>query len=92
MKKNSSVGLSILAMALCFASNVRAEETTMQKAGTAGSETSDAVKKGYRSAKDAACPLVNGKIVCAEKKFKNTARNISDGAKTKLEEQKRKTE
>ena len=92
MKKNSSVGLYILAASLGLAANARAEETLLQKADNEKNEVSDSAKRTYREVKDQACPLVNGKIVCLEKKIKHKVNNMSDSAKTKAEEQKNKVE
>ena len=63
MKRNSSIGLYILAASLGFATNVRADESVMQKAETEKNEATDSAKRTYREVKDQACPLVNGKVV-----------------------------
>ncbi len=86
VKNSHSVGLYVLAASLGIAVNAFADETLMQKAETDKNQATDAVKKTYRSAKDQACPLVNGKVVCAEKKIKHSAQNLSDESKTKATE------
>ncbi len=86
MKKISSVGLYILAASLGFAANVRAEESVTKKEETEKNEASDSAKRTYREVEDQACPLVNGKIVCLEKKIKHTVKNMSDSEKTKAKE------
>ena len=82
MKKSKTVGLYILAAALGFAVNVRAAEE----------ESGNSAKRTIRQIKDEICPVVNGKIVCAEKKIKHKVQNISDRVKSKVEDAKSKSE
>lgn len=75
--------VSTLALGLNIA---QAEETTSEKIETTANKTTDAVKEGYRSAKDKGCEMINGKMECAGKKLKHKAENVKDKAGTKATE------
>jgi hypothetical protein len=63
-----------------------AEETNLEKAETVKNHAVDNVKEGYRGAKDKGCKMINGKMDCAVKKFKNKVKNQSDKVKTDAKE------
>lgn len=63
-----------------------AEETNLEKAETIKNHSVDSIKKGYRSAKDKGCTMINGKMDCAVKKMKNKIKDQSDKVKTEAKE------
>lgn len=69
-----------------------AEETTMEKVETKTNEMIDDTKSTYRSAKDKACEMVNGKMECAGKRIKSKVKNAVDKAETKAKELKNKVD
>ncbi len=71
---------------------LRAEETKLERAETVKNESIDSTKRTYRTAKDKACEMVNGKMECLGKKMKNRARNLSDRSKTKMKQMKNKAD
>lgn len=72
--------------------NAIAEETTMEKVDTTAQKAGNSVKKVYRSAKDKTCEMIDGKMQCAGKKLKHKVENVTDEAKTKIEETKNKVD
>ena len=55
-----------------------ADDTVGEKVEEAAKDTGRAVKKSARKVKDKSCEMVNGKMECAAKKAKNSARNMGD--------------
>lgn len=82
MKKNilgivSAMGC-LLSASVIAVSVVIAEESAGEKARETISETKKETKKVYRSAKDKACEMVNGKLQCAGDKVKHKIENLKD--------------
>ncbi len=80
MKKQIVLLASVLALGLGFSAH--AEETVTEKIETSANKAGDSIKKGYRSAKDKTCEMVNGKMECAGKKMKHKGQNMMDKAGT----------
>lgn len=79
--------LTVLSISLCaFADNKDSAVETVKEAGRDAGKTVD---KGVRAAKDAACPMVNGKVECALKKGKHKVENVVDEGKDKLDDTKK---
>ena len=55
-----------------------ADESVGDKVEEAASDTGRAVKKSARKVKDKTCEMVNGKMECAAKKAKHSAKNMGD--------------
>jgi len=60
-----------------------AGESVEQKARESMSEANKKAKKAYRSAKDEACEMVNGKLQCAGAKMKHKMENLKDEVESK---------
>ncbi len=67
-------------------------ESFVEKAEVKKNETLDSIKKVGRSAKDAGCKMLNGKLECAVKKMQSKVNNASDSVETKLKEEKNKND
>ena len=76
----------VVAMLGLSANFALAEETVGEKMKEAGRDTKKSIKKGYRSAKDKACEMVNGKLECAGDKIKHGAQNIKDEVDDKVDD------
>lgn len=87
-----TLGSITMVFALIFALKAGAEETTIEKAGTAVNKATDSVKETYRDAKDKGCEMVNGKMKCLGKKVSNKAKTLKDKTETKVEEIKDKVD
>lgn len=73
MKLNAMIfALSLLSL------NVLADETMKSKAEETGNDTRRGAKQAARSVKEAACPLVNGKMECALQKTKHAIQKGAD--------------
>jgi hypothetical protein len=92
MKKNPFLSISLTAALAIFGISAAAEETKLEKVETMANKTADSVRQTYRSAKDKGCEMVNGKMECAGKKIKNSARNLKDKIETSAEEAKNKVD
>ena len=92
MKKNFLVCIFATLMAVSASNGLYAEETMVEKAETTKNESIDQAKRVYRSSKDKACEMVNGKMECFSRKMKNRAKNMSDRSKTKAKELKNKAD
>lgn len=55
-----------------------ADDTVGEKVEEAANDTGRAIKKTARKAKNKTCEMVNGKMECAAKKVKNSAKNVGD--------------
>lgn len=55
-----------------------ADDTVGEKVEEAAKDTGRAVKKSARKVKDKSCEMVNGKMECAAKKAKHSAKNVGD--------------
>ena len=92
MKKRNLFVTALFAATMALSVIATAEETTMEKIGTATSKGTDNVKKGVRNAKDKGCEMMNGKMECAGKKLKHKVQNGTDTLGTKVDEVKKKTD
>ncbi len=91
--KNKFLIFSTLVMqfvALTMHTELRAEETVVEKVQTSTNRAGNKVKHTYRQADNKVCEMVNGKEECVFKKFKNKVKDIKDDMKTNEVESVRK--
>lgn len=75
MTKNQILTIALLIFTTAV---TLAEESVIEKGETVINRGVDKTKSNYRSAKDKACEMVNGKMKCVGKKLKHKAENIKD--------------
>ncbi len=90
MKLQNVLTLSILGVAVLFAVNAMAVETTTEKAQATLNKTTDVVKKTYRNAKGEICEMIDGKANCFVEKVVNKIKNTADSIETSAKESKNK--
>lgn len=66
--------------------------TTGEKVEKVGRDVKSATKKGYHSAKEKACEMVNGKMHCLEEKVKDKAEEMKDSVKDTTQDVKDKVD
>lgn len=93
---NFKIGFTHIAMALTLGLTAgvisQAEETAVEKAEVMKDKAVNTTKRGYRSVKDKACEMVNGKMECVAKKVGSKAKNLTDDAEAKASELKNKVD
>ncbi len=73
-------------LALSFLSlSAFADETVKDKAKEAANDTRRGAKQAMRATKDAACPIVNGKVECAVQKTKHTIQKGADNVEDAID-------
>jgi hypothetical protein len=92
MKNYETFAACLLAATLALGAHALAEETKLEKVEASANKATDSVARTYRSAKDKACEMVNGKLECATKKIKNSAKNLKDKIETTASEVKNKVD
>jgi len=87
-KKYSRPSLMTAALILSpvLLQHASAAETVKESTKEMGRDVSKTAKKGARSLEDKTCEMVNGKMECAAKRVKHSAKNTVDEVKDKADD------